>query len=224
MAQRPQPLTLQSGDLLLGNWVSVLGRLANKSGQRWGHVGLIVHVDHAGPNVYDISLTSQKPVVTPLAEYLANPALTELAVRQLAKPLSEAEDVQFRHQLVSHDKTRYPAIGDVLRRLSQPPERPTSDPREVASRLVRDSRELTCAELVRSVLWNVQWLTRGHTGKDYARAPTILPDDFAPGRLRELDSRYEPFLKLIARRDVSANDAYLLLRPQLEPFAQYLSA
>ena len=201
-------LKLNSGDLLIGNWMTVLGRLTSLSGQRWGHIGFVVNIDGA-PHAYEISSEGRNPIIIPMQEYLNNKTLIELTVRQLKVPFNVMQEEAFKQTLIKYEDTVYPSLGKVISRVSGGP--------LPKGRGRRD--ELLCSELVYSILQSMEWVPelRVVTGNR-----TILPDMFIPGVIANIDTMYSNELKLLYKKDHTQAEAAEILEPQLNLIGQLL--
>jgi hypothetical protein len=206
-------ITVKSGDIVLGNWQTLLGRIATKGGQRWGHAAIVV--THEGqPHVYEISVASGKPVMTSLEDYLKDPTLKELAFRQLRQPLGIFEEEEFVEALLAHEHARYPPLGEVFARLTGggAPE-------------IGDGGKYLCSELVFAILRMMRWISDAEEQQDAPRSGApLLPDQLAPGGgIPQLDSRYEPKMKVVVRREIGTVEGLRMLEPQLMHLGQYLA-
>jgi len=199
-------IRLSTGDLLLGNWMTVLGRLSHHSGQRYGHIAFVVVIDEV-PHAYEISHEGKNPSIIPMREYLNSPTLIELDVRQLKVPLNTIQEEAFKQTLLKYRETTYPSLGKVLARVS--------------SGQVKSKRrnELICSELVYSVLESMEWVPELRA---VAGERSVLPDMFLPGVMVSIDRLYIPELRDLYKRKYTRAEATRILKPQLNQVGQLL--
>ena len=202
-------VTLHTGDILIGNWITVVGRIGALGGQRYTHCGVVVNLDKDGLFAYDITNTSNNPITTPMEHYIENPLLSDLSVRQLKKPMSETDEERFKQVLCDHSVVSYPPLKSVLGKLghSVKPEQPVAG-------------QMVCSELVYSLFRRMEWVPP--KDRVLGNLP-LLPDNLLPGGIRDLDVRYEGQVKLIAKRNMTREQSMKLLQPQLLSLANLLA-
>lgn len=110
-------LEVATGDIIFSNWVTVLGALAAKSGQKWGHVGMIVVLDEIA-YVAEISLEQSRPKLIPLDTYLEDPRLVAVGIRKTRKSYGQATEDLIMTNITEMmgEGIHYPSIGEALAR------------------------------------------------------------------------------------------------------------
>lgn len=171
-------LEISTGDIIFSNWVTILGALAAKSGQKWGHVGMIIVLDEIA-YVAEISLEQSTPKLIPLNQYLEDPRIIMVGIRKTKKPYSgPTEDLIMTNITeMMGEGVHYPSIGEALARFMG---------------AVRHDHTSICSEFVTQVLTrsnivNGPQLGSHYTGRTLVNGKEvkheysiILPDHLMP--------------------------------------------
>lgn len=212
-----------TGDIILSNWVTPLGQIARKSGQRWSHVAIILTLDDE-VRVAEISFEQKVITIIPFSDYIGkDPRLEEIGIRRLKQELSsQSEDKIMDNIATMMEEVHYPDFGQMLGRLIG---------------LNHHHNVSICSEFVIEVLKRTKIINGpgiGHHFDGYTKTdgkehihhyPVVLPDHLLPskdGGTTILDAVYNDKLEVYTMRSHSPEERKEILKPQLGSLIQLL--
>lgn len=205
-----------TGDILLSNWVTPLGQIAQKSGQRWSHAAMILVLD-AEVKIVEISFEQGKVSFTDFNQYIkGDPRLEEIAIRRLKKELTpQMEDLLMSNITDMSEEVTYPTIGQMLGKLMG---------------VDHHSRKSICSEFVVEALRRTNIVNGpglGHHFDGYTKVggkeqihhfPVVLPDHLRSAKdngTTLLDAVYQDNMKIYTMNKYTPDQRKEILKPQL---------
>lgn len=206
-----------TGDILLSNWLTPLGQLGRKAGQRWTHAAIILTLDDE-VKVAEISFEQGKITIVPFDTYIHDdPRLLEIGIRRLKQELSpQTEDKLMDNIATMMEELRYPSFGGLLGRLMG---------------LDHHHNKSICSEFVVEALKRTKvvngpgighhfdaHIKEGGGKEEIHHFPVVLPDHLVSskeGGTTILDHVYVDNLELYTMKQYSKNEAKEIMRPQL---------
>lgn len=209
-------LEVSTGDIIFSNWVTLLGALAAKSGQKWGHVGMIIVLDDTA-YVAEISLEQSTPKLIPLTTYLEDPRIISVGIRKTKKQYGGATEDLIMSNITNmmSEGVHYPSIGEALARFMG---------------AIRHDHTSICSEFVTQVLTRSNIVkgpelgehyksTRIHKGREEKHEYSIiLPDHLMPSTFEKgtkiLDHVYSPTVVEVPINDHTHEQRLAMLKDQ----------